>query len=101
MHLSYPHYTVGNKLTNTLSWIAVGPAGVFGTKNNTCYYLENSRGVVRPSDELLRQQTWTNVSEEVDYCVEKSTTAKLLFLQKDDLSTYIFFLVRLVGTYTE
>ena len=44
-----------------MSWIAVGPAGVFATKSDTCYYLENSRGVINPTAELLSHQSWTNV----------------------------------------
>ena len=45
-----------------MSWVSAGPAGVFGIKpDGSVYYLQNSRMVENPSQQLLNQDRWSRV----------------------------------------
>ena len=54
-----------------MSWVSAGPSGVFGIKpNGSIYYLQNSRLVENPSQQLLNQDRWTRVIGHSDYYLQ-------------------------------
>ena len=54
----------GRKLKGTMGQISAGPSGVFGAKgpgDSRLYYLNASRGIINPSEELLDDSDWIQV----------------------------------------
>ena len=49
------------QVTGTMTWVSAGPAGVFAINGANIYFLQNSRGVVFPSPELVSEATWIRV----------------------------------------
>ena len=51
----------GMQVAGTMTWVSAGPAGIFAINGQNVYFLQNSRGVVFPSSDLVSQASWIQV----------------------------------------